>query len=101
MDNYATAQNAGYHGQLAASNSLNTKASRIDSDVEKMLAFARNVNSARLSIMRHANTLGYFSQDPVGDAKASVSPISTNMQTAMSDLDRAIDGLHAALNLFE
>lgn len=90
--------------QAQASGQANTsaKGSRINVDVEHVLCLVRSVNDARDKVQRHTSALGYFSDAPqsAGDA-AKLQPVSTSMQNAIGDLDRAIDNLHGALSLFE
>lgn len=104
MENYnnATSGSIGYLGAPGAGqNSLNVKGSRINTDIEHLLALARSVNGARDRVLRHTSTLGYFSDNPPTDAGAKVSPISNTLQSAILELDRAVDGLSTALALFE
>lgn len=94
------------HGQLGqAGNSIeqaNTKGSRINSDVERVLGLAKSIAVARDRVMRHSSALGYFSEIAgAGEKSAQVAPISNNLQSAIADLDRSIDGLHSALNVFD
>ncbi len=90
-------QNTGYAQQAV---NVETKHSRISSDVERLLGAARSINSARDRVLKHTAALGYFPDSPPPDSE-KVSPISTNMQTALGDLDRAIDGMLNALALFD
>lgn len=87
---------------VGAQANADIRGSRINSDVERIISLIRSVNDARDRVNRHTSAMGYFSDAPTEGAKAgSVSPISNNMQTALADLDRALDGLHASLSLFD
>ena len=91
-------------GQIGTANQAPNvvKGSRINSDVERILSMARVANSARDRIARHSAALGYFEPPQSGnDSGAIVQPISNNLQSALGELDRALDGLHGALNLFD
>lgn len=89
-------------GYAESATSAAIKGSRINSDVERVLSLVRSVLDARDKVHRHTSALGYFSDTPqtVGDG-GKVQPISSTMQNAIGDLDRAIDSLHGALALFE
>lgn len=94
----------GYQAQLFGNtqNAINAKTSRVQSDVERVLGFTRRVNDARATILRHTSALGYFSQvAETSESGAKVQPISPNLSTALSDLDRSLESLRDALILFE
>jgi hypothetical protein len=88
--------------QASQVSATEAKGSRINADVERVLLLTRGVHNARERVTRHATALGYFSDAPsnAGDA-GKIAPISNNLQNALGDLDRAIDALHGALNLFD
>ncbi len=88
-----------YGREQFAANS--TKGSRIMADIERMQQMTKRVHDARERVMRHSSALGYYADTPPTEASAKVSPISNTLSNALSDLDRALDQLSGALNVFD
>lgn len=77
------------------------KGSRINADVDRVLSLVKSVHEARARVQRHRQALGYDAP-PTGDgATGKIQPISSTMQSTIGDLERAIDGLHGELGLFD
>lgn len=89
------------HGNAVNAMKAPVKGSRIDSDVERILGMARSANSARDRLLKHSSALGYFQDNADAAGNGTVQSISNNLQSALNDLDRSIEGLHGALNLFD
>lgn len=90
-------QNIIGHGQVGS----NIKQSRLASDVERIITLIQSVNTARERVSHQTTTLGYFSDAPTTNKNTEPSPIWPNLQNMLSELERSIDGLHGALNLFD
>lgn len=86
---------------ITKNSATEVRGSRINSDVERVIKLAYSINNARDNAIRHAAALGYFMNETSAEVGGKVQPISNNMQTALADLERAIDSLHGALNLFD
>lgn len=85
-------------GQLA----VNAKPSRIHSDTEQLRSMINRVGNITARVTGHARALGYFAETP--EAAGSVnklSPISHTLRDSLSDMDRALDELSGALNVFD
>lgn len=86
----------------AQSNGSRTKpASRINADVERVLVMVKRIHVERDRLQSHTASLGYFADTPPESGEAKVQPISVNMASALNDLDRALQQLTSAINLFE
>jgi hypothetical protein len=84
-----------------AGQAVKEKASRINADVDRVLSLVKSVHEARARVQRHRHALGYDAP-PVGEASGGkIQPISNTMQSAITDLDRAIAALHDELSLFD
>lgn len=84
-----------------AGQAVKEKGSRINVDVDRVLCLVKSVHEARGRVQRHRQALGYDAP-PTGDASTGkIQPISSTMQSAIADLDRAIEGLHSELSLFD
>ena len=77
-------------------------ASRIDNDIGNLKMLSQRVSSSRERIMRHAQTLGYYNgpKDPPTSA-AVPTPMVLTLTDAISELDREIEQLSGALNVFD
>ncbi len=76
------------------------KGSRIQSDTHRLLEMVQRIKSSEQRIVRHAMSLGYYSPQPES-AGNKPTPVSSSMADALSDMDRAVDGLSGAINLFD
>lgn len=77
---------------------------RIGGDIQRILETARKINQARDRVTSHTAALGYVPDTPgLGNSEAGgkVQPISETLQSALNDMDRAVDGLHTALALLD
>ncbi len=87
---------AEYGREVAAS----TKGSRINADIERLLHMVKRVHEARERVMRHASALGYHADTPPTD-DTKVCPIANTLAHSLEDMDRALDQLSGALNVFD
>ncbi len=95
MGDYRTAQsqaNAAYPSTV-------DKLSRLEADVEVTKRMTVRVETLKHRILRHAQTLGYWSPEPTD--KSGLEPVITTLQDALQALDRAIDACEGALNYFD
>ncbi len=76
------------------------KGSRIQSDTHRLMEMVNRIKTSEQRIVRHAMSLGYYSPQPES-AGNKPTPVSSSLADALSDLDRALDGLSGALNLFD
>jgi hypothetical protein len=77
-------------------------ASRINQDVERLLLMVKRVHRERERVVLHTSALGYYAQPtPETGESAKIQPITNNLANALNDLDRALDQLAGAVNLFE
>lgn len=74
--------------------------SRIDNDVMTVKGFTQRTRDVSERIIRHAQTLGYYNPQP-STSTTGPTPIITTLSDALMELDRAMDELSGALNLFD
>lgn len=86
--------------QQGAQNALNTKASRIQSDAQRLRSVAEHLTVLNGHIAQHARSLGYF-QDTPAVAQEKVRPISTTMADSIGDVERAVEDIAASLRAFD
>lgn len=74
---------------------------RLDHDITRVKAMSISVIRIRDRIVDHARVLGYFEPPPQNPATSAPTPVVTTLTDALAELDREIDHLSGALNLFD
>jgi hypothetical protein len=75
--------------------------SRIDTDVIRLKEQTQRVRLNTERLMRHAHSLGYLPPPSQGNTGQAPTPVITNLNDAVCDLDRALDEMSGAMNLFD
>lgn len=77
------------------------KSSRIQSDTQSLQKMVARVRQEEMRVTAHARSLGYFKDTPEPGNGQKIAGISNTLADALHDLDRALDGLSGALNVFD
>lgn len=78
-----------------------TKASRIEHDASRIRELADRIHGSKRRLIGHARKLGYFQDTPEAGASAKISPVSSTLLDAITDLERAVEELSGSLNVFD
>lgn len=88
-----------YENQLARTTE---QGSRIDNDAAQLRTLAERVHTTRTRVMRHAKSLGYWAPTPEpGQETNKLAPVSSTLQDGIRDLEKAVEELSGALNVFD
>lgn len=89
------------YSERAGTASTGAAGSRIQSDIRRLQELVGRVVMSRERVVAHARALGYFADTPAPPLSSKVSAISTTLGDVIGDLDRELDTLSGALNVFD
>lgn len=74
--------------------------SRIDNQVERLKSLKRQLEIIEARVMRNARSLGFFVDSPA-PANSTISPVISDVETALNELEQQINNVSCALNVYD